>query len=182
MSDKRSSLRRLKKESIKLLTSPDMDSALEELSHFPPRRVVNSLFSLLYHENPVIKWHAVTAIGDAVSRLTKEDLEAGRVVIRRLMWNCNDESGGIGWGSPEAMGEILSSHPKLAEEYASILLSYAREDGNFQEHPLMQRGVLWGIGRVAQTNPDFFKGGGGHFIPYLHSSDSTVRGLACRHR
>jgi hypothetical protein len=117
-------------------------------------------------------------MGNAVSRLIEEDVEAGRAIIRRLMWNLNDESGGIGWGSPEAMGEILSTNANLAEEYSPILLSYAREDGNFQEHPLMQRGVLWGIGRVAQTNPDLFKNQPRYFIPFLSSSDPTVRGIA----
>jgi len=32
-------------------------------------------------------------------------------------------------GSPEAMGEILAAHSGLAQEYAVILLSYAREEG-----------------------------------------------------
>jgi len=40
--------------------------------------------------------------------------------MRRLMWNLNDESGGIGWGNPEAMGEILACHEALANEYAPI--------------------------------------------------------------
>ena len=31
------------------------------------------------------------------------------------MWTLNDESGGIGWGSPEVMGEILAAHKGLAE-------------------------------------------------------------------
>lgn len=180
MPEKHASLRNFKKKSIEMLEQPDIEPALEEFSHVSPRRVIHSLFPLLCHQNPVIKWRAVTAMGDAVSRLIKEDMEAVREIVRRLMWNLNDESGGIGWGAPEAMGEILSSSRKLAKEYAPILLSYAREDGNFQEHPLMQRGVLWGIGRVAQANPDLFKGGGDHLIPYLYSADSTVRGLAAR--
>jgi len=93
------------------------------------------------------------------------------------MWNLNDESGGIGWGSPEAMGEILASHETLAEEYALILISYAREDGNFQEHEIMQRGVLWGIGRLSQVRPDLVKEAAPYLIPYLRSHDAGVRGI-----
>jgi len=36
------------------------------------------------------------------------------------MWSLNDESGGIGWGAPEAMGAIMARHTGLADEYANI--------------------------------------------------------------
>ena len=48
---------------------------------------------------------------------------------RRLIWSLNDESGGIGWGAPEAMGEILARSEKLSCEFYCILLAYIREDG-----------------------------------------------------
>ena len=105
-------------------------------------------------------------------------MESARVIIRRLMWNLNDESGGIGWGSAEALGEILSLHHGLAVEYAHILLSFSFENGNFQETPAMQRGVLWGIGRLAQVEPDLAAGVAPHLPYFLQSQDPTVRGLA----
>ncbi len=107
-----------------------------------------------------------------------EDMKSARVIMRRLMWNLNDESGGIGWGSPEAMGEILACHEALSEEYSRILISYAKEDGNFQEHELIQRGVLWGIGRLSQVRPEQVKDAGPYIMPYLDSPDAGVRGLA----
>jgi hypothetical protein len=58
--------------------------------------VINTLFSFLYNSDPAIKWNAATAMGAAVARLAHEDTESARVIIRRLMWNLNDESGGIG--------------------------------------------------------------------------------------
>jgi hypothetical protein len=76
------------------------------------------------------------------------------------------------------MGEILARSEILANEYSKMLISYAREDGNFQEQELMQRGVLWGIGRVSQVNPDLVKGAAPHLTPYLQSSDASVRGHA----
>jgi hypothetical protein len=80
-------------------------------------------------------------------------MESARVVMRRLMWNLNDESGGIGWGSPEAMGEITAGHGRLADEFAGILISYINPAGNFLEHELLQRGSLWGVGRLAHARP-----------------------------
>ena len=142
-------------------------------------RVINTLCSFLYHKNPAIKWNAVTAIGSAVSSLAETDIESARNIIRRLMWNLNDESGGIGWGSVEAMGEILAKNKKLAREYCPLLLSYARKDGNFQEHVLMQRGVLWGIGRFCQAYPAMLGDTAiKHIMPFLESDDAHVRGLS----
>ncbi len=80
-------------------------------------------------------------------------MEKARIVLRRIMWNLNDESGGIGWGSPEAMGEILGQSPELAREFNSILFSYLDPDGNYLEHEMLQRGVLWGIGTYLESNP-----------------------------
>lgn len=173
------SIRAIKKIVSELLASYDLKLAIKKILRLPASQVINSLFHFLYHEDPVIKWHAVTAMGAVVAKVACEDLEAARIVIRRLMWNLNDESGGIGWGSPETMGEILASHDKLALEYWPILLSYARKDGNYQEHKLMQRGVLWGIGRLSQVRPELLKEAAPpHIIPYLDSEDANVRGLA----
>ena len=146
----------------------------------PARQVINPLFSFLHHGDEEAKWAAVTAMGAVVAELADQDMEAARVVLRRLMWNLNDESGGIGWGSPEAMGEILARNRALAEEYAHILLSYTRLNGNYLEHELLQRGLLWGIGRLARTRPDFLQNAVPHLTPYLRSKDPTVRALAAR--
>jgi hypothetical protein len=175
---KRISTRSLKKKIKELLKLPDIEPALEELSQAPTGQVINSLFTFLYNEDPVIKWNAVTAFGVVASRLAREDMESARVVIRRLMWNLNEESGGIGWGSAEAMGEILALNESLAGEYSPILLSYARVDGNYQEYEFMQRGVIWAIGRLARARPGIFSDGAQYIMPYLNSGDAFVRGLA----
>jgi len=168
----------LKGKIFELLKSTDFDLALEELSRLPPRQVINPLFSFLHNSDENIKWAAITAIGAIVAKLADEDMEGARVIIRRLMWNLNDESGGIGWGSPEAMGEILARHEGLAREYVHILLSYTREDGNYLEHDILQRGLLWGIGRLCQVRPEFVKGAASHLTAYLTSKDAAIRGLS----
>ena len=160
-----------------LLKAADIDRALEELYGLPYHQVINSLFSFLYNVNPQIKWNAVTALGMLTARLADQDMESARVIIRRLMWNLNDESGGIGWGSSEAMGEILANHQTLANEYHQILISYSRVDGNFQENETIQGGVLWGIGRLSQNSPDLMKKAVSHLIPNLDSPNNVFRGL-----
>jgi hypothetical protein len=172
--------RRLKQWVKKCLTSGDFESGLKELRQLPARKVINSLFSFLYHTDEQMRWRAIAMMGIVVADLADKEMESARVIVRRLMWNLNDESGGIGWGSAEAMGEILAHDKGLATEYASILISYARENGNFQEHELMQRGVLWGIARLAKEWPELAVGAIGPVMPFLSSGDASARGLAAR--
>ena len=152
--------------------------SLEEICLIPARRVVNPLFSFFYNTDELVKWRAVTAMGVVVARLAHEDLESARIVMRRLMWNLNDESGGIGWGSPEAMGEIMARHDGLAGEYACILVSYINEAGNFLEHEMLQRGVLWGLGRLAYARHDLVRDAAAYLCPFMRSKDAVHRGTA----
>ncbi len=171
-------LRQLKKEILALLHHDEFEKSLEAVCLMPARQAVNPLFSFLYHKDELIKWRAVTAMGAVVAGLAHEDLESARVVMRRLIWNLNDESGGIGWGSPEAMGEIMARHGGLAGEYARILVSYINEAGNYLEHEMLQRGVLWGLGRLAHARPELVGDAGDYLPPFLQSKDSHLRGLA----
>jgi HEAT repeat protein len=173
-------LRILKKKLFDLLNQGDLDKALVEIGRLPLRQTISPLLSFIQSGNERIKWGAVKAMGRAVSKLADTDPEAARVIVRRLMWTLNDESGGIGWGSPEAMGEILAAHGGLAREYAHLLLSYAREDGNYLEHEELQRGLLWGIGRLAEKRPELVRGSAASLMPYLESQDGVIRGLSAR--
>jgi len=170
--------RQLKKKVFGLLSVKDFEKDILKISGFSARAVVNPLFSFFYNSDELIKWRAVTAMGVVVSNLADHDMESARVVMRRFIWNLNDESGGIGWGSPEAMGEIMARHEGLAKEYHKILLSYIMPDGNFIEHEILQRGVLWGIGRLAHARPNLVRDFAHLLCPYMESPDPALRGLA----
>ncbi|MBF0496625.1 MAG: HEAT repeat domain-containing protein [Deltaproteobacteria bacterium] len=172
--------KRIKFEIFQLLQSPDAALGLDAIARFPVRQVVNPLFLALCSGDEQVKWRAVTAMGRVVGQLADEDMEAARVVMRRFMWNLNDESGGIGWGCAEAMGEIMAGQAWLASEYVHILLSYIQPDGNYLEHPLLRRGALWGLGRLAQTRPQLLNQweAARHLRPYLEDGDASARGLA----
>ena len=170
--------RQLKKKILELLDSNDFKKSLDEICQYPARKAVNPLFSFFYNKNDLIKWRAITAMGAMVSGLADQDMESARVVMRRLLWNLNDESGGIGWGSPEAMGEIMARHAGIAEEYAFLLVSYVNEQGNYLEHPVLQRGVLWGLGRLAHSRPRLVNHAAPFLLPYMQSEDAYHRGLS----
>ncbi|UCD86406.1 MAG: HEAT repeat domain-containing protein [Desulfobacterales bacterium] len=178
MDTPKQSRRDLKGNVFDLLQSNNFDQALHELLQLPARQVINPLLSFLLSSDEQIKWRAVSAIGKVVANLAERDMESARVVMRRLMWTLSDESGGIGWGAPESMGEIMASHEGLAKEYVSVLVSYVREDGNFLEYEPLQRGALWGFGRVAQVKPHIVQDAIPHLVSFLDSSDATVRGMA----
>lgn len=181
------SSRQIKSKVLELLHSPDLAAVLRALQPFPAKEVVNVLFSAICREAPLVRWQAISCMGDVVARLADADMEEARVIMRRLLWSLNDESGGIGWGAPEAMAEIMCRHAGLAAEYVHMLISYMREDGeeicqdgNFIEHPLLQRGLLWGIARLSRCNPELLKqkGAGADILQYLEVSDAETRGLA----
>ena len=172
------SSRALKNQLRNLLSQPDLTEARHRVLEMPLQQVVSPLFSFLYAGDDIIKWHAVTLLGLVVAEIANTNLEAARVVMRRLMWNLNDESGGIGWGSPEAMGEIMARNDALAREYADILVSYIREDGNYIENDLLQRGVLWGLRRLAHDRSESIPDIAPVLIPFLTSKDPILRGLA----
>ena len=168
-----------KRHIAKLLENSDIDAAIKELRQLPAAKAINPLIGALCSTNETRRWHAITALGPVMADLADHDMEAARVVMRRLMWSLNDESGGIGWGVPEAMGEILSCHDGLAEEYAHILIAYMREDGSYLELPQLQRGLMWGVARLARVKPGLLRARKAiiYLLPYLESSDPQVRGL-----
>jgi len=178
MSRHQTSSRQLKTRIRKLLLQKNPESGLAQIGRMPARKAINPLFSFLCSPDELLKWRAVAAMGEVVDRLAGTDMESARVIMRRYMWQLNDESGGIGWGCPEAMGEIMARNDNLADEFWCILISYIRPDGNYLEHEVLQRGVLWGVGRLAHARPKLLKTSVEYLHPYMQSGDPHLRGLA----
>ncbi len=181
--------RKAKKKVIELLAGENLESILVRLAEIEARDVVHGLFSGICSSDEKVHWNAVACMGFAVARLAEQDMEEARVIMRRLLWSLNDESGGIGWGAPETLAEIMVHHKGLADEYIHMLISYMREDGeelfqdgNYLEHETLQRGLLWGVARVAAKRPDMLleRGVVKDLVPYLHSQDAMVRALAAK--
>lgn len=180
---------KLKNHIIGLLLSENLDTIFGEFSSLPEKKLLNALFSCLCHTQEKVRWHAVSAFGQVVPAIALDDMEEGRVVMRRFLWMLNDESGGIGWGVPEAMAEVMYHSPPLSREYLHMLVSYTLDDGpamfqdgNFLELDLLQEGVMWGLCRAAPMyKEELCKLGLDENIDvYLQSKNSSVKGLACR--
>jgi hypothetical protein len=169
-----------KRSILKLLRQKDLATILDFLATIPAIQTINPLFSGICHADERVRWHAIAAMGPSLARLADQDMEGARVVMRRFMWSLNDESGGIGWGAPEAMAEAMVQHSRLAEEYCHILVAFMREDGFFLEHPPLQRGLMWAIARLAEHRRELLleKEADTYLLPYLLEKDEEVKTLA----
>jgi hypothetical protein len=151
-------MRKTKETVLEIVNRKDISGSLPELDALPPQKILGPLFSGLLSIDEPTRWHCVTAMGHTVARIAGRDLERGRIVMRRLMWSLNDESGGIGWGAPECMAEIMAVHKGLAEEFHPILFSYLveRDKGadNYLEYMPLRRGAFWGLARLTLSRPE----------------------------
>jgi hypothetical protein len=170
--------RALKRLVLEALETGNETDALARLARVPPRRLISPLFGALHRMEPGVHWTAVRVMGSVTAGLARRDMEEARVVLRRMMWNLNDESGGIGWGVPEAMGEILARHRGLAGEFTNILASYTRRDANYLEHEPLQKGLLWGVVRLAGARPELLRGAGPDLASFITAENPVLRGLA----
>lgn len=183
--------RQIKMHMVELLLDSDLSQIKKKLNTFPENNVfnvLNSLFSCLCHPVEKVRWHAVSGFGFVVPGIAETNPEDARTVMRRFLWMLNDESGGIGWGIPEAMGEVMSHSRLLADEYLHMLVSYTMDDGpemfqdgNFLELDLLQEGVLWGLHRVAPSCRSEIVGLdiADNLDVYFQSANANVRGLVC---
>jgi len=181
------SRRLIKSELLGILQENDVENVFSYLDKHPSHLLLNPLFIALCSCTELVRWQAIRGFGHIVPAMAGKDPEAARVVMRRLLWSLNDESGGIGWGAPEAMAEIMVHSTLLRQEYLHMLISYMRrdgeelfQDGNYLELPLLQRGLLWGVGRLCQVQREEMRGR--HIVDdllaYLSSPDHQVIGLA----
>ena len=147
-------MRTFKKEVLKFLEQNDFENNLSDIHKFPTGKLINTLFSFLFSTNKTVKANTITAMGEVVSKIAEDDIESARIIMRRLMLNLNDESGGIGWGAPEAMGEIMARNEKMAEEYYKILISYTPGGGNYLDFEDLQKDVIAGLKRLSAVHPE----------------------------
>ncbi|MEW6259225.1 MAG: DVU0298 family protein [Thermodesulfobacteriota bacterium] len=145
------------------------------LADAPAAAWVHPVLSMLYHREEAVFPKAVELCGWVVLRLWNEDREAARNVIRRLFWSLNEESGSIGWGSPEALGAIIESSESIAREYARLLISLLRSQASFIDHPSILNGILWAAVRIVRSFPQFMDTDVSDVLePYCNHPDPAI--------
>ncbi len=165
---KSKSYRQIKEELHLILQGTDWENKIDNLSDKPgwSKKLVSPLFSTLYSKSFEIRSRGITCLGIVVAKIARFNIEDARVIMRRLIWNLNDESGGIGWGSPEAQAEIMANNKQLADEFYKILISYIiSRDGpdNYLEYEPLREGAYWGLARLSQIRPELIQ----PYVSYL---------------
>ena len=163
---------------IKALLDAEDYAGLMELSDAHGGKVGNSLISLAADLDEDRRWRAIRALGMVTARMYDREPEQARRVVRQLIWNLNEESGGIGWGMPEAFGEILAVREELAVEYGSLLACYLLEPERTLDHEELQRGVIWALGRVKVFPKDLREEVVPALIKVLRQDSPTLRATA----
>ncbi|WP_432738504.1 DVU0298 family protein [Maridesulfovibrio sp. FT414] len=176
--------RKIKKRVMEALAATDWERQFEGLmGEYSAQNLIAPLFASLCAPQVIVRWHGITCFGKVMSRMVQEDTPKARVVMRRIMWMLNEESGGCAWGVPEAMGEITAVNKLMAEEYGRILLSYSHEEEegpeNFLEFTTLLRGAVWGVARLAQDRPQTAAPATDDMIRFLSYPDPVIVGTAC---
>ncbi len=172
--------RKNKQKAGQILQISDRQAALEQLQQIPDNQLIAPLMGFFYSTDDLIRFRSIEAMGHLAVRMEQKKREKTRDLLRRLMWNLNDESGGIGWGSAEAMGEILCRCPVLAAEFGSILLAYLDPRGNYIDNESLQQGILWGIGTFMATAGKTAADSIDNIAAFLEYSDPVKRAYAVR--
>lgn len=160
------------KQQVKILLGQREFERLLDLCEKDKRFWKELRFSV-YNINENLRWAAIETIAKLMQRWwEKGKKEKVREYIRNLFWSLNDESGGIGWSSPQIIAEIINHVPELLKPYGSMMLYHALE-----EPPLVKSG-LWGIGRLGKLlaeDVDFFKD---KVLNVFQDNDAETLGLA----
>ena len=159
----------MKSEIVKLLSDKKYDALMKlPLSN---GRLLSTLISLTYDRKSIISYRAIEAFGIVSKEIAKTKPELVRNAVGRLLWMIRDESGGIGWSSPEMLGEIVRNNPELFSDVAPVIMSFLDEE-------MLASGVLIAAGRIGEVNAELIA----HAIPliimYLQNPNPLLRGLA----
>jgi hypothetical protein len=135
------------------------------------KRVFGVLISLAYDKDSLVTWRSIEAMGLAVGALAERDTGMARDIIHRLLWLVTEESGSIGWSSPEMLSEIVVHGEGRFDDLPPIIFS-------LHEEPPFVRGVLWAMGRLAEAGAAPVEGAAELVNECLGHEDPQVRGLA----
>ncbi len=135
------------------------DSLPSIIKTAPVEQWISPLFSCLL-EPPPFSVYAAKLLGYAVAQIYESEKEKARVIVRRMIWQMNEESGNIGWGIPVAFAQVLIHSKGLAEEYHRILLSYILErdgDSNYCDYAPLRISCFEAVEMLLDKYPQYGK-------------------------
>ncbi|OPX20190.1 MAG: hypothetical protein BZ151_05090 [Desulfobacca sp. 4484_104] len=129
--------------------------------------VSSILLQLTYSLDDLLSWRAVEGLG----YLAHAHPEKVKIIIGRLLWLLNEDSGSFGWGAPAVLGEIGRRNFSLVADIVEVLFGYLEEE--FSRSPM-----LWGLGRLGEKHPEVVQPGIPQIMKYVLDADPQVRAHA----
>lgn len=152
-----------------LLTARDPEGVRAWAAQEP--HAVRTLFAALFETDDHLRWRAIEALGWIAGDAARQDPERVRDWIRRILWNMMEESGGLMWHGPEAIGEMLANAPSLIPEYLGPL-------GSFRVEEPFEAGTYLALARIAPLAPDAVSVIADVLMPGLTDPDPRIRAHA----
>jgi hypothetical protein len=110
------------------------------------RRFWQAVRHRLYDLDEPVRWAAIETVAKVIEQWWKAGQEEKvRKYIRTLFWSMTDESGGIGWSSPQTIAEIIVHIPEIIDPYGSMMIAHTIDE------PPLVKGGIWGIGRLGRS-------------------------------
>ncbi|MEW6447804.1 MAG: DVU0298 family protein [Bacillota bacterium] len=161
-----------------VLTKTDVEALVREYRIEPilraargDNKVLRYLQRLLCHSDDLIRLRAADALGRASKVVLLKDPKVVVAVLQGLFKPFSDSSAS-GWGSIDAIGEIIANAPDLFGGYVSHLIRLLGDQ-------FLQPQVLRALGRIALVRPELVQTrAAGRILPLIHSADPQIRGYA----
>ncbi|NLP23502.1 MAG: hypothetical protein GX382_03115 [Syntrophomonadaceae bacterium] len=152
-----------------ILINKDWDLLREKLAQ--DRRIMGQLLGRVYVNDGLLFWRAIEAIGIAAETIEAQKPGYAAELIRRCLWQHNEESGGTAWNVSEVIGSIMAHCPKQCGHFHWQLARMIEDDS-------LSQGALWGLARLALVSPQDVYPVAELVLPLLESSDPQLRGRA----
>ena len=157
-----------KQEVEDLIRSYDLEPLLEMAAQ--DKRLLRDVKRMLYSADKLLRWRAAEALGKVSAVIAQKDPGAISKLLQGLFTSVSDTAASS-WGSLDAIGEIIGSHPDHFAGFIPQLVQLSRD------HSLLPE-VLRAMGKIGETRPDLLRRFSYSMIPLLRDSDSEVRGYA----
>lgn len=133
------------------------------------KKTSTRLIAFLYEDDFLI-FRGGEALGLVCSEIEKKDAEFVRIILRRLFWHLNDESGAYCRGAPVGIGEIGRTCKTAFEGFKNMLVSL------LDNEEVELKFVIYAIARASQNVRDAYPNPVKKLLPLLNHGNAEIRG------
>lgn len=154
-----------KKEVEELVRAYQIEPLLRAAGH--DKKTIRHLQRLLCSNDELLRLRAAEILGRACAVAAAREPKAVVALLQGLFYPFT-YSNASGWGSIEAIGEIIANVPTLFAGYISTLYQ-------FMDDEQLRPKVIWALARIAKARPDLLRRAPSRVLPFLHSADPQTR-------